>query len=214
MKRFLLLFCTVVLVCSIMIVPAFAAEAYVGVKSSSSDHCVSFDSIPPSGEYIMSFEFDSDGSILTLIADPFVLGDVEEVFIDGNSCLASTAVPIFFRIEEAILELQFGILADSARSVVLGSFLDMDGNRYSLPDDIVVTLTPVGSSQSESPLTGIFDVFGGVGSWLAGQLGTTTTLFWNGQGLTFLGVLSVCALALAVVLLLVMVIVRFLRFRG
>lgn len=67
-----------------------------------------------------------------------------------------------------------------------------------------------------SVVSSFTQVFGSVGSWIAGQLGSTTSLFWNaGTGtLTFLGILAVCALALAVILLLVFVVVRFLRFRG
>ena len=96
---------------------------------------------------------------------------------------------------------------------------DMVMDRYGYSK---VELVPVvggsesGSDAEASPLGSIFDVFGGVGSWIGNQLGSTTSLFWNAStgSLTFLGVLSICAVGFALILLLVQVVSRFLRFGG
>ena len=89
--------------------------------------------------------------------------------------------------------------------------------------DTCLTFTPtvppvvdVPDSDITSPIGSVFDVFGGVGSWIGSQLSSSTSLFWNAStgSLTFLGVLSICAVGFALILLLVLVVSRFLRFGG
>ena len=67
-----------------------------------------------------------------------------------------------------------------------------------------------------APLSGVTDVFGSVAGWLAGQFGAAVSLFWNADtgSLTFLGVLSVCALVFSVIFLIIFICSRFLRFRS
>lgn len=64
----------------------------------------------------------------------------------------------------------------------------------------------------------IFAVFTAIGNWIVETLPMLTSIFWtvgeSGAGqLTFLGVLAVCGLGVGVILLLVHVITRFIRFR-
>lgn len=62
--------------------------------------------------------------------------------------------------------------------------------------------------------TAILAVFTLVGDWFIGFVPDLYVLFWNPEsGLTFLGVLSVMALAIGVTLLVVNFVKDFLRFR-
>lgn len=61
---------------------------------------------------------------------------------------------------------------------------------------------------------GVFSVFSGVGSWLAGAVNNMIPMFWSAEaGLTPIGVLTVCSLALAVILLLFWLIAGWLKFK-
>lgn len=197
MKRFFLLFCTAVLVCSIVIIPAFASEV--------SDITIDFvDGVAQSSDVLFPGAYrivlNVDGNYIDLENDTFEFSGVAdglEFSFDFSDHSGFVAVNLDLDGIIVLLSESDGILNESAVGFI---------HIVSVVEDAPVT--------GSSPLSGIFDVFGGVGSWIVGQLGTTTSLFWNGQGLTFLGVLAVAALALAVILLLVFIIVRFLRFRG
>ena len=203
MKRFLLLFCTVVLVCSLIIAPAFGAELNSArFNFSCGTAGMQYSSFEP-GDY--DFAVYLDGMEAPVLNDVVTITSDEEVAfsfpVDGGYTV--WVLFILSSSEEDVFEMEYQLNGSPVT----------DASGYVLITPCVAPSVPE-SGTGGSPLSGIFDVFGGVGSWIVGQLGTTTSLFWNGQGLTFLGVLSVCALALAVVLLLVFVIVRFLRFRG
>lgn len=79
MKRFLLLFCTVALFCAIMIVPASASEVIrAHFVEDHFESFTNFNSLIPSGEYIVSFyvpELDRtfDLGSHDLIIDPYYL---------------------------------------------------------------------------------------------------------------------------------------------
>lgn len=61
---------------------------------------------------------------------------------------------------------------------------------------------------------GILSVFSGVSSWLAGAVNNMIPMFWTAEaGLTPIGVLTVCSLALAVILLLFWLIAGWLKFK-
>lgn len=61
----------------------------------------------------------------------------------------------------------------------------------------------------------ITEVFSTIGTWISGQFGTLSQLFYvPDTGLTFLGVLAVCGLGFSVVFLLIAKIQDFLHFRG
>ncbi len=212
MKRFLLLFFSVVLVCSVMVVPAFAAEYMITTELDGASFAYFRDVDFFSGSYTVLVRDLSNNDVLheiPVMFNDYGVGDYE-IICDNNS--GSYALTGVYDTDNCIF-LLYGVFMtcnDLGQDCVAGPIF------Y---DGVSVELVPVGwvpdpEPVQESILSGVFGVFGGVGAWIAGQLGTTTSLFWNGQSLTFLGVLSVCALALAVILLLVMVVVRFLRFRG
>lgn len=61
----------------------------------------------------------------------------------------------------------------------------------------------------------ITDIFSAIGTWIAETLPTITKVFYDpSSGLTFLGVLAVCGLAVSVFLLLMNIVQNFLHFRG
>ncbi len=61
----------------------------------------------------------------------------------------------------------------------------------------------------------ITDIFSAIGTWIAETLPTITKVFYDpASGLTFLGVLAVCGLAVSVFLLLMNIVQNFLHFRG
>ena len=206
MKRFLLLFCAVSLVCSFMIVPALAAESYQIEFSDCSITTVA-DFVLPSGTYVATI-YDGAGTVrftsepfdFTGKSMPYSLMDddtlVYELWIDLRPEDGQTAFEVVQVNDE-----YFNVWTED-RCVVFTLVLD----------EPVVAPVPVPGTGSV--LSGITEVFSGVGSWIGGQLGSTTSLFWNANAgsLTFLGVLSVCALAFGLILLLVLVVSRFLRF--
>ena len=65
-------------------------------------------------------------------------------------------------------------------------------------------------------VTAVTNVFAGIGEWITDFLPTIMSLFWDADanGLTFLGVLAVCGLAISIFFLLMGVIQNFLHFRG
>jgi len=208
MKRFLLLFFSAVLVCTLMIVPAFASESYSVVFDGCTINTTA-DFVLPYGTYKVTILNASNSAVFVSL--PVEYNGTELLALYDGDTLAyklwisqadenATAFEI-----DRVNEDYPPVWSDE---VCLVFTLVFD------PADPVIPPDPGPVPEPVSPVAGIFGVFTGVGSWLAGQLGTTASLFWNGQGLTFLGVLSVSGLALAVVLLLVMVVVRFLRFRG
>lgn len=68
--------------------------------------------------------------------------------------------------------------------------------------------------ESKSLTNDLFSVFGSVGSWISGAASSLVDMFWDGSSLTFVGILSVSALALSVIFLVLSFIERFLRFGG
>lgn len=64
-------------------------------------------------------------------------------------------------------------------------------------------------------LTSILAVFTAIGEWIGGAVNALIPMFYVAEtGLTFLGVLSVAALAISVTFLLIGLIQRFLHFKG
>lgn len=60
----------------------------------------------------------------------------------------------------------------------------------------------------------LFSVFSSIGQWISGAVSSLVPMFWDGSSLTFVGILSVSALALSVVFLVFSLIEKFLRFGG
>lgn len=65
-----------------------------------------------------------------------------------------------------------------------------------------------------SPIESVLTGFSAVLSWIPATIVSLIGLFWNGSELTFLGILSVCGLAIAVFLLIFAFIRNFFHFRG
>ena len=63
-------------------------------------------------------------------------------------------------------------------------------------------------------LTSILAVFTAIGEWISSAVESLTPMFYNTEGLTFLGTLAVAGLAFSVVFLIIGVIQNFLHFRG
>ena len=63
-------------------------------------------------------------------------------------------------------------------------------------------------------LSAILAVFLSVGEWISSAVNTLTPMFWANNSLTFVGVLAVSSLALAVSLLILYLISSFIKFRG
>ena len=151
MKRFLLFFCTVVLVCSIMVVPASASET-ISVHYSE-DHFESFTNSNnpiPSGEYFVSFyipALDSTlelGSLDLILQPLYISCDPDDPYCD--------AVIFSFSYETSDIE--------PFDAFVFEVVWDWNGSEYILVDDpsfsytlayiddieywdVVVELTPV-----------------------------------------------------------------------
>lgn len=202
MKRFLLLFCTVVLIGAIMIVPVLASEDVVVLGS---DLCAE---VPEmfSGDFVVKFYNGSDEPFwVTPVFTVAAQFEAEKCYnyIGAGPSGEDIMICSVFQEYDGVYEFYFYL-----NFVENGDPL-ADYYGYSRAE-----LVPVeaGSDLEASPLGSIFDVFGGVGSWTSGQLGATTSLFWTGESLTFLGVLSICAVGFALILLLVLVVSRFLRF--
>ena len=66
-----------------------------------------------------------------------------------------------------------------------------------------------------SIITAVTEVFTSLGNWIIETLPNITSVFYNSTtGLTFLGTLAVCGLAISVFFLLMGLIQNFLHFRG
>lgn len=64
-------------------------------------------------------------------------------------------------------------------------------------------------------ITAITDVFTAIGSWIVSFIPSLIDIFYvAGTGLTFLGTLAVCGLAISVFFLIMSIIQNFLHFRG
>lgn len=64
-------------------------------------------------------------------------------------------------------------------------------------------------------LDAVFDIFTKVGDWFIEIIPIILSIFWDpATGLTVIGILSVCALAIAVILLIMNWVVSFFKFRS
>lgn len=66
---------------------------------------------------------------------------------------------------------------------------------------------------SVSVLDYVLEVFTSIGNWFSGAVNSLIPMFYDENGLTFLGVLSVASLGVAIILMIVRVIGDFLGFR-
>ena len=209
MKRFLLLFCTVILFCTLIIVPTFAAEVYsVDVDGGGGV----IDSVA-ADTYIVQF---STPDVAVTFTDPFEVPDNNGEYLDAISGFLTTDEGVSgFAIDYSI---EFIVYEDGLFHSEIFFDVTYNGSQYEGDGTVILTSTsyvpPVPDLPSETAEQSILSVFSGLMPWIASSFNGVLPVFWNATGLTFLGVLSVCALALAVVLLIIFGVVQFLRFRG
>lgn len=145
--------------------------------------------------YFLGFSDISSPSSDTVLFFPFEDEDLESVSFTSED---SFVVSLDFSSWGASAEDIFGIYAFNTPLI------------YFLKNNSV----PVPPPESEALTDDIFSVFGSVGSWISGAASSLVSMFWDGSDLTFVGILSVSALALSVVFLILSFIERFLRFGG
>lgn len=63
-------------------------------------------------------------------------------------------------------------------------------------------------------LDAVLAVFSGIATWFTEAVPSMIPMFWADNNLTFLGVLSVASLGVAIILMIVRVVINFLQFRG
>lgn len=199
-KRIMPLMIVAILAVSFFCFPASAAESVLfpiiddgGVISLSA---------PLKGEYVLSFYDGYDSPLY--ISSPFVFSSDETVI---EFSLRDYVIAFYFTYSSDSLELSYCAYCCSVGDDICVFLSDVFRNPS-------VELVPNVSVTNGSLLSGVLDIFGAIGSWIVLQLGSLVGIFWSSDSLTFLGVLAVAGLALAVILLLIFVIVRFLRFRG
>lgn len=70
-------------------------------------------------------------------------------------------------------------------------------------------------AETTNILTAILAVFMQIANWIGSAITALIPIFWSSSdGLTFIGVLSVSALAISVIFLMIGLIQKFLHFRG
>jgi hypothetical protein len=70
-------------------------------------------------------------------------------------------------------------------------------------------------SGEEAAVDSVFGVFTVIGNWIIAQIPVVLSLFWSSEAeqLTVIGSICVCALGVALLLLLVTLVVRWIKFR-
>lgn len=197
MKRYILLFFTLIVAASLLILPAAASE----VDSLAEDvYSVTIDDAGdgsleiPAGRYRV-YVTDADECEY----------EIGEVVLDASShycqVVASGNASFEFCFDDGTLDIAYG----GSDPVFYGSVIQF----------IPVTSNPPKRNETVTAVS-VLDVFAGVGTWIVTSLGSVSGIFWieaTGE-LTVLGVLAVAALGISVVLGLVYIIVRFLKFRS
>lgn len=83
-----------------------------------------------------------------------------------------------------------------------------------ISSDVLSLFSPVEVVFDSSSGPGIFSVFSGVASWLAGAVNNMVTMFWTAEGgLSVLGVLAVASLAIAFIVLLTYLLAGWMKFK-
>ena len=187
MRKFVI-FAVVALVVVAMAAPAFA--------TGNSDITVPLDSFGMTESSISLLPGDKvvsvvDGSGNVLGSQNVVVGS-ESVVLD---------IPILWNGEP------FKFQGSISLTLVTGGL--WHGEYMYPPENFVGSLFIADASVEEIPVTdGIFNIFGTIGTYLMTAVSSLVAIFWTGTSLTFIGVMSVCALALALILLLIGIIRR------
>lgn len=212
MNKMLILLSSVVLLFSLLIIPASAAESdfsltFYEAQSAESDFLLD------AGTYVASFDFVSS-NVSDWVSDPF---EVPELFYQIPEAVA------IYRDGEAVYEFSMESYEDVFIYTFYDAFDDSADDFSNIGTSVVVTFIPSEAGpdvpvkgESTAVAVSVFDVFAGVGSWIVTSLGSVSGLFWDAAAgnLTILGVLAISALAIGLVLGLVLIVSRWLRFRG
>lgn len=199
MKRYILLFFTLIVAASLLIIPAAAAQ-------------VQF-----SGEIV-----NGVGSVM---AEPYD-GPATITLIFDDSQIVQFTFDVMSEYDSDIMcpdDSEFGVYMVRFGPVDGGFDITLCDETLS-PAEIDCSFTLTFGAASDPPVKGespelavsVFDVFTGVGSWLVTSLGSVSGLFWDAAAgeLTIIGVLAISALGIGLMLGLVLIISRWLRFRG
>lgn len=191
MKRFFVVSLVLVFVVALMAVPAMAASSYAA--DSIVDGVAIYSSLPSDGEYTVS--------VNGLVSDPFPFTPNSDYDQYGES-------------QTEIILSEYDYCYLSVGTWDSGYCISVSDSYGEMIEVFSFELFPVGSeSVSPSPAS-IFVVFAGIGNWLTQALTDASSIFYQAEsGLTLLGTLSVCGLAVAVVFLLIGWIRRMLLFR-
>lgn len=196
MKKIFVIFSSVVLFFSLLIVPASAAEAeyydvdfYAGQNFSGPG--------VPVGLYSVSL-------VLPSLDASYELSTNFEVSHDANCYAISSIIYL-----DVSYDVQFCPDPSGSNSIVeisdsAGNYLDADG---------YLRFTPV--AEPLSFVDGVLAVFSGIGSWFISSLLSVSVLFWNPDimQLTLFGVMSIVAVGVALILLLIYHISQRMRFK-
>lgn len=196
--RTVLPFCFALILMFSLAVPAQAADDEVTIRGRWELYYIpSYDGAPPDVDYKIFFSGD------------FSLGGTVLSYSDLDY---SSTKRVFYFDDWTVR------LASSGASIKVGGILDfMDSPATCSQESYAAFCTMF----RQLPFTGedmandVFSIFSGIGSWIVGAFSSVTPMFYTeAEGLTFIGILAVAALAFAVVFLLISVIKRFLAFRG
>ena len=204
-KRIIPVFCALMILFS-CVVPVFAAgitEAELLYSGSSNYSTFSVDS-----DYPITLMFKllgSDGDLiyssppLTIDLGDNIFGNFDDLVVEGFS------ISYRFLTIDGSNDIQF-FIGLCSNDGCLSTLSKLNCSR------IDIFRVVEGQSGSTSPVS-VLDVFDNVGSLALASFGTMSGIFWTGSDLTFLGILGVVGLAIAVIVLLVFVISKYLRFR-
>lgn len=197
--RTVLPICVAILLLFSAAVPAQAAESDDEVKLYGRWELYfipKYDAEPPDVDYTVNFSGD------------FSLGGTVLSYPDMNY---SSSKRVFYFDNWTVK------LASSGATIKIGGVLDfMDSPATVSKEGFAAFCTMFRQlpPTSEDLVNDVFPVFTGIGTWLVGSIAGIIPMFYTEtDGLTFVGTMAVCALGIAIVLLLVTWIRRFLRFR-
>ena len=192
--RKICIFVLVVFLVGVMAVPALATSIETVSVPLGDGHVTTNIGLLPAGDYSIDI-FLEDGTELYSF-DFYYEGSLDIVERSSYINYSGTDYNVFFQYD-------------------YGSFwfeiTDLNGGRPDFICNGTVVLSPY-VAEALSPIDGITSVFSQIGSFVAFALSSLVSIFWTGQNLTFIGVLAVCGLCIAIILLLVYLIVKYMRF--
>ena len=174
MRKLFIVF-IVVLSLTALAIPSFAME-YDSLVIPVEYGSIWYDGEFADGEYNVLLY---DNAMNVLVSDHVTL-------VDGNDAYVS----LDFTYNDAECELNFTINAHQC-------FADLVSNGDLMSSFVGSVVVTPRTGELVSVTGELGSVFSGMGVWLASALASLVAIFWTGTSLTLIGVLSVCALAVA-----------------